>query len=534
MGNRAVGTAVLILALAGCAPPDAPVAPPTVHTPDPNTPLVVNTLPLPERFDPVGSDDPYTQRIAGLLQRGLFRYDAKGRALPEVAERVTTEDGRRYRVQLAPGWRFSDGEPVTAHSFVDAWNRAADPASPQVRRELFSPIEGFVPSDAIRAGHDSQPLTGLHVVDDLEFTITLRAPHPGFEQRLGHVAFAPLPRLAFEDPDAYAQRPIGNGPYRVEGEWRADGVTLRPSAAYTAGDAAQNPGLDFRAYPTPQAALADVTAGTLDVLDTLPTDALTDFRTTFGERAISQPVGQVFDLAVPEAGQFTGAAGTQRREALSRAVDREALATGVYAGTRAPATDYAAPVVEGHSQGLCGDTCRLDAGAARDLLEDAGGWSGEMSIAYALDTDDRRAARQICSDVMTNLGVTCTTREHPTTLALLEAVASGEETSPFLHSYRMDYPLLESFLLPRFRSGAMQNVVGYRDPVSDAALARASATEPTAGRTNRFLAAERLVLEDLPVIPLLTVNAAVVSSEAASNVRVDVFGAPVYGQIRRP
>lgn len=538
-----------LTALGACsAPPDpAPPPPPSsTHTPQVGDPVVVNALPRPERFDPTDTEDPGTARIAGLLQRGLFRYDTKGKAIPEVATSVETTDHRVYRVTLDEGWRFSDGEPVTADAFVDAWSRLADPTRPQRRRDLLAPVLGFSRvASSTGAGRGAAPtdlptgrsprLRGLSVTGPHTFTITLAHAHPGFEQRLGDVALAPLPDVAFTDPAGFARHPVGNGPYLLTGTWNAAGtVTLRPNPAYTAADPAQNPGLVFRTYTDPAVALRDVRAGRLDVLDVLPTEALPTYLDTFGAQAVDQPVGRATGLAFPVTrAPWTGSAGAARRTAISMAIDRDALAREVYGRTRDVATDLAPPVVEGHHPDLCGDACRLDADTAAELFDGAGGLPGGLTIAYAADVDEAPVVTALCADITAHLDTGCAGRPYPTSEALRRAVANGTETGPHLTTRQMAYPLLESFLVPRFTSGGMTNDTGYDDPTTDVALARA-VTVDGADRLTRLQAAERRILTAMPVVPLVDVHVAAVSSPGVADVRYDVFGAPAYTQITRP
>lgn len=545
----AVVAALLPVGLTACSAPDEqtpPAATSPTHTPEAGDPVVVGALPRPGRFDPTDTQDPGTARIADLLQRGLFRYDTKGKAIPEVATAVETTDHRVYQVTLAQGWRFSDGEAVTADSFVDAWNRLADPTRPRRQRDLLAPVHGFVPVDpaaaptraaappGLPAGR-SPGLSGLTVTGPHTFTITLTHTHPGFEQRLGDVALAPLPDVAFTDPDGFAHRPVGNGPYLLEGTWSAgDTLTLKPNRAYTAGDPALNPGLEFRTYTDPAVALRDVREGRLDVLDVLPTEALPTYLDTFGTHAVDQPVGRATGIAFPVTREpWTGPAGSARRTAISMALDRETLGREVYGRTRDVATDLAPPVVEGHYQDLCGAACRLDADAAQDLLEGAGGLPGGLTIAYAADHDEGPAVTAICADLQTHLRIACTGRAYPSSEALRQAVATGTETGPRLTTWQMAFPLLENFLTPRFASGAMTNDTGYDDPTTDVALAHAVTLDGTE-RVARLQAAERRILTAMPVVPLFDVHVAAVSSPGVTDVRYDVFGDPAYTQITRP
>ncbi len=44
---------------------------------------------------------------------------------PLVAESVESEDSTKWTITLKDGWTFQDGTPVTASSYVDAWNKTA-------------------------------------------------------------------------------------------------------------------------------------------------------------------------------------------------------------------------------------------------------------------------------------------------------------------------------------------------------------------------------------------------------------------------
>lgn len=179
--------------------------------------VVVNGGEPPNPLIPTGTNDSQGGRILDRLFAGLMSYDATGHPSPEVAQSIDTTDNVNYRVVLKPGWTFTDGSPVTAHSFVDAWNYGALSTNGQLQQSFFSPIDGF---DAV-AGltGDGTPtattMSGLRVINDLEFTVRLKAPTIDFRMRLGHSAFYPLPRAAFRDMSAFGQHPIGNGPYQL-------------------------------------------------------------------------------------------------------------------------------------------------------------------------------------------------------------------------------------------------------------------------------------------------------------------------------
>lgn len=537
-----VAAAVLALPLAACSgespSPDAPSTTASVPT---DAPIRIDTRPLAAGLLPADVADAATERVGRLLFSGLVRYDVKGKAVEEVASAITTDDDRVHHVTLEPGWTFGDGEPVTSRSFVDAWNQAARRETGAYRAEAFAPILGF---DAVRApgtastGSGATPaptLAGLTVQDETHFTITLEDPTPDFRERLGDLAFAPLPTAALRDPRGFAQAPVGNGPYRVDGRWDpAAPLRLRPRPRYSGEEPARNAGIDLRPYLSPEAAYADLEAGRLDVLDEVPTTRLASYRTDFGPRAHGQPVGAADALVFPvQRDPWRGEPGRLRRLAVSRAVDRKVLTSEVYAGTRLPATDLAAPVVEGSSQELCGDACRFDEDAAREALEKAGGLPGSLRVAYAADSGSRPAVDALCAQVTKALGVGCAGAPYPTEHALREAVALGRERGAHLETWRMNRPALAAFLVPRFVAGAPSNTSGYADDVVQTRLATA-ATAPLPAQPAAYAAIEADILTALPVVPLWSRSATGVFGPGVDPVRVDVFGSLVYAQITRP
>ena len=92
---------------------------------------------------PTNTNDSNGGRIIDRLFAGLMTYDARGTPILEMAQSIDSSDNVNYRITLKEGRRFSDGSPVTAHSFVDAWNFGALSTNAQLQQSFFSPIAGF-------------------------------------------------------------------------------------------------------------------------------------------------------------------------------------------------------------------------------------------------------------------------------------------------------------------------------------------------------------------------------------------------------
>src|SRR6201993_2294424 len=144
--------------------------------------VLVNGGEPPYPLVPTSTNDSNGGRILDRLFAGLMSYDAAGNPSEEAAQSIETTDNVNYRIILKPGWKFTDGSAVTARSFVDAWNYGALSTNAQLQQSFFSPIDGF--DEVSGATSDGKPapktgrttMSGLQVVNDLEFTVRLKAP----------------------------------------------------------------------------------------------------------------------------------------------------------------------------------------------------------------------------------------------------------------------------------------------------------------------------------------------------------------------
>ncbi|WP_211208754.1 ABC transporter substrate-binding protein [Aeromicrobium marinum] len=307
------------------------------------------------------------------LWEGLVRYESDGTAVNAVAESITSEDNLTWTVVIKDGQQFADGTPVTASSFVDAWNYGAVGSNAQLNSYFYYPIAGFDEAQA----DEADGLSGLTVVDDSTFTIELNQPEASFPDRLGYSAFYPLPATAFDDLEAFGRNPIGNGVYRLAGPdaWEDDvRISLVPNENYVGDVVPANDGITFTFYTNLDAAYTDVQAGNLDVLKTVPDSALTTYETDENVQSFNVP-GSVFQsFTIPFSLEHFGddEEGRLRRQAISLAINREEITDAIFNGSRTPARDFSSPVMPGYNDALEGsDVLEFDPERAKDLWEQA-------------------------------------------------------------------------------------------------------------------------------------------------------------------
>lgn len=137
-------------------------------------------------LEPANTNEVQGGKVLEMLFRGLKRYNPKtGAAENVIADRIETTDSQHFTVTLKDGWTFSNGEKVTAHSFVDAWNYGALLTNKQKNAPFFQYIDGFAKvhpdsgtptaKDAVGAGGEGRADLYRHAQPE----VLQLAGHPG-------------------------------------------------------------------------------------------------------------------------------------------------------------------------------------------------------------------------------------------------------------------------------------------------------------------------------------------------------------------
>jgi oligopeptide transport system substrate-binding protein len=475
--------------------------------------------------------------IMSLLFQGLVSYDAQGKSIDQVAESITTTDSQSYTIKVKQGWTFSNGEKVDAKSFVDAWNFGALIDNAQLNAYFFEPIEGYkdVHPDAEGAKATARTMKGLAVVDANTFTVKLTSPQASFPMRLGYTAFFPLPQAAYKNIKAFGDHPIGNGSYMLDGNWTHNvSIKVKKNPTYKGTLVAKNDGVNVKVYTDANAAYTDLLANNVDVVQQIPDNALANFKADLGVRAINQPSGVfqsfAFPLYQPEWKTPTSA---KVRQAISMSIDRKTITDTIFQGTRTPATDFSSPVVQGYSKDICGDFCTFNPAKAKALLAEAGGFKGTLEIAYNADGSHKAWVDATCNSIKNNIGIACTGKSFPDFKSLRDPITKGTMKNAFRTGWQMDYPALENFLAPIYAKGAGSNDAHYDNPAFDAMLKTGDKAKTLEDSVTSFQAAEKILVADMPVIPLWYSNVTGGYSEKVANVKFDIFGVPIYTEITR-
>jgi oligopeptide transport system substrate-binding protein len=340
---------------------------------------------------------------------------------------------------------------------------------------------------------------------------------------------------------AFGQHPIGNGPYRLApgDPWQHNvRIDLVPNPDYRGNRVAGNKRPRFAFYANLDTAYADLLAGKLDVLDTIPPSALPNYRNDLGDRAMTAPTAQnqTLDtrLRLPH---FDGEEGRLRRLALSAAINRPRICDQIFLQTRSPAREFTASLLPGFDPDLPGsDALNFDPDRAQKLWAQADAispWSGQYVIVYNADGGHQEWVDAVADSISDTLGIDAVGSPEPTFAQIRGEIIDRTIASAFRAGWQGDHPSMFAFVEPSFVTGAGANDVDYSDREFDGALTVAQATpmlDESYALTN---AAQQILLDDMPVVPLWDYLTASGHSKAVEDVTITWNGLPAYEQIAK-
>lgn len=438
------------------------------------------------------------------------------------AESITPADNNtKFTIKLKPGWTFHDGTPVKASNYVNAWNWVAYGPNGAGDATFLKNIKGY--EDVSGGDNGQQPkakeMSGLKVIDDQTFEVTLTSPFSIFPDTLGYEPFMPLPDSFFKDPKAFEAHPIGNGPFKFESREPNANVKLRRYDPYKGQDKPSIKGVDFVFYSELEGAYQDLMSGNLDFIEQVPPSALVGekWKADLGKRAVGAKTPLNITIAFPQyVPQFNN---PDLHKAISMAINRPEIAKQVFSGAREPADGFVPPSIPNYHTGACGELCTFNPQKAKELF-DKSGYKGPITITSNADGGHKEWINAVCGNIRQVLGAECSFTPTPTFSEFSSKSSKFQQTGPFRFSWSADYPSAESFLAKIYYTGASSNYTKYSNKAFDAAIDKANMA-PTKEEANKlYEEAEKILVQDMPSVPLFNQNGQAGHSDRISSVKL--------------
>lgn len=164
--------------------------------------LTVGLAQDPPIVDPIRTGSFTERQFATGIYESLFDIDAKGQAVPFLAESFTvSDDVKTYRVKLHPNIKFHDGTPLNAEAVVANLDRTRNPAN------------------GCRCLSFVQDIVDVKIIDPLTVEFVLKTPNAAFPTILADAPGVMVSPAAFKaDPKTIGTNPVGTGPFKFV-EW---------------------------------------------------------------------------------------------------------------------------------------------------------------------------------------------------------------------------------------------------------------------------------------------------------------------------
>ncbi len=321
----------------------------TTTAPEPATVTIGMGLFPPSGVPWTGAGSP-GQYVWAQVYDALTYVGPDGTIEPALATSWTSVDPTTWEFTLREGVTFANGEPFTAEAVVATFQTVL---SEEGRATYASNVNnyGFVSS--------------VEAVDEFTVRVVTSTPNPLTPNALALAYIVPPAAFADQGAEAFATSPLGTGPFQAT-SWSDQEIVLEAWSGSWRGEP-QVSTLRFLHLNEPAARLQALQSGQIDIAhsvipDQIPTLENEGFGIFIGQRGSAMSLAFIGNRGGPMESQ-------QVRQALNYAVDREAIADTLLAGTTVPAV-WPVEGVNGHDPGR--QPYPYDPERAQELLAEAG------------------------------------------------------------------------------------------------------------------------------------------------------------------
>jgi len=461
----------------------------------------------PQSLDPhIATGVPEHHIITALMEGLVYKHGETLEPRPGVAKFWDiSEDGRVYTFYLRENARWSNGDPHNAHDYVWSWWRALQPALGNLYAYMYFPIEN---AKAYYEGEISDfDQVGVKAIDDFTLEVKLANPTAYFLQLLDHYSMFPVHRATVEKFGSADQRGtrwtyegniVGNGAFQLK-EWKINRrITVERNPYYWNTDNVRLNQVVF--YPTENVTTEErmFRAGQLHYSG-IPSDKIDVYKEAQDPSLRIQPyLGIYFYRINVDTPQLQD---KRVRRALAMTINRDQLVSQIAKGGQIPAYAITPPGTMGYYPE---SDLEFDPQAAQQLMAEAGYPNGEgfpaTEILYNTSEGHRKIAvaiQQMWKKYL-NIDVRLLNQEWK---VYLDTVSN--------HHYEMaragwigDYVDPNNFL-DMFLCGGGNNRTNWCNKEYDRLILEEGPTAKShAERLEVFKKAEKMLLADMPVIPI--------------------------------
>ncbi len=518
-------------------------------------------------YDPaVGFTDTATAKFLSLMFEGLTTLDENGdwqKAMMKSYKYLEPEfEGDTYKLEVTlRDTKWSDGRTVQANDFVYAWKRIMEPT---FKCEAAAMLYDLKNAREVKMGDASVDDLGVYAIDTyvLQIEFAKDVDLDEFFKTCASVALVPLREDSVSNNANWAKRAssmVTNGPYDPRKIDFGKQLTLERSAYYYR-DTESSQALDKYVIPyriivlynygDNMAQLEKYEAGNLFYIGEIANAARKDYAKT----------AEVRDSAITTSLYFNTAnklfAKKEVRQALSLVLDREAIAeTLVFAKAATGFVPYNVDDANGKGdfRETAGELIKTNANAeeAKSLLKKAGVNGGSFTLSVRDNEVDVIVAEAV-AEAWKSLGFTVKVnklgskvmdvKEDNQSIVYEDKYATAFAAGDFdviLVDYNVLSPNAFATLAPfatefsgngilldplSDKTEKIKHITGYSSEAYDKLIDKAFAAETSEDELKALHEAEKMLLDDMPVVPVVFQQDAYLASGELSGIESSYWG----------
>ncbi|ANY21384.1 Periplasmic oligopeptide-binding protein precursor [Tsuneonella dongtanensis] len=461
----------------------------------------------PKALDPhIVTGVPENHVISALIE-GLVAYHPTSdlESSPGMAERwESNADFTKWTFYLRDA-KWTNGDPVRAQDFVYSWQRIL---SPELGGEYAPMLYVIKNAEAYNTGKLKDfSQVGVKALDDRTLEVTLGGSTSYFPLMLQHYSFFPVNPRAVEAHGGMTDRQsgwstidnfVGNGPFRLK-KWVTNQVIeVERNPDYWDAKTVKLNGIRFFPIDNVNAEETMFRNDRLHLTNTVFPDKIPVFAEKMPNNLRNDPyLGTYFYRINVTRKPFDD---VRVRRALALAIDKKLLVEKVSKGGQAPATGFVPQGIPGYTASRA---VQFDPDEARRLLAEAGypGGKGFPKTEIMINTNEahRKIAEAIQELWRRELGI--------------DVGIYNQEWKVYLDNQaNLNYDLARagwiadyahpSTFVDMFTTGNGNNDTGWSNRRYDALIEAARKAGNEEERVGHMLAAEEILLADMPIIPI--------------------------------
>jgi len=518
----------------------------------------------PEAIDPATTTSIPASNVEMQVFDGLTRLDSKNAPQPAIAKSWTiSKDLKTYLFTLRDA-SWTNGTPVTAYDFEYAWKRALSPElASEYAYQLYYVYGGQAFNTSIKVGSKyyvqavdakGNPLTkkvgdkdvpvpnmakeidpsknvGVRALNAKTLKVYLQSPTVYFLNLTAFPTLMPVCKAVVSTNDKWASDPtnfVTNGPFKLTQWSHNDKMVFVKNPTYWDKNNVKLTKITYLMVEDATTALSMYQSGQLDAAAFVPLPEVPKLVAS-GDVKISPYLGTYYCMINVTKAPFND---VRVRKALNLAINRTAITQSITKGGETPALAW---VPYGLADALPGSDFRKasqvsfykdnDLTTAKALLAQAGYPNGKgfpaFTFLYNISNANKSIAEAIQGMWKKNLGITCTLRSEE--LGVYRADRHLLNYDVGRANWVGDYMDPNTFL-DMWITGSGTNNCGYSNKSYDALIAKAKVTVDPKARMATLHAAEKILMTDMPILPIYYYTNPVLLSKHIKNFYQSTLG----------